>query len=120
MAKSFYTERDIEDLVRRGVNSLDINDDVVLTDLAFETAEKLGVKLNRAPKTPITPPPPVIYNPPMIEARQPIIPATAPGSTSSDLKRRVSEAVAARLGGQVDPALLDRIIDRVLDNIGMK
>jgi len=76
--------------------------------------------LNRAPKTPITPPPPVIYNPPMIEARQPIIPATAPGSTSSDLKRRVREAVAARLGGQVDTVLLDRIIDRVLDNIGMK
>ena len=33
---------------------------------------------------------------------------------------RIRDAVAARLGNQVDPALLDTIITRVLNNVGMK
>jgi hypothetical protein len=35
MAKTFYTERDIEDLHQRGIKSININDNVVLTELAF-------------------------------------------------------------------------------------
>ena len=34
MPKTFYTERDIEDLSKRGVVSLVEDDDVVLTDFA--------------------------------------------------------------------------------------
>jgi hypothetical protein len=45
MPKTFYTEIDIEDMVKRGTLSLEINDNVVLTDLAYEKANRLGVKL---------------------------------------------------------------------------
>lgn len=43
MAKTFYTERDIEDLHARGVTSIEVHDDVVLTDLARERALKLSL-----------------------------------------------------------------------------
>jgi len=92
MAKIFYTERDIEDFHARGVTTLDVHDDVVLTDLARERALKLGVKLIRV----------------------------QPGAHPADrddaaLVQRVKAAVLARLGEQkVDPALLDAVIRRVL------
>ncbi len=54
MAKEFYTERDIEDMVKRGVTSLQLNDNVVLTELAFEKAQRLGMQLLR--DRPIQPP----------------------------------------------------------------
>jgi hypothetical protein len=47
MPKEFYTERDIEDMVKRGILSLEINDNVVLTDLAYEKANRLGMRLVR-------------------------------------------------------------------------
>ena len=47
MAKTFYTERDIEELHARGVMSLAVHDDVVLTDLARERALRLGVRRER-------------------------------------------------------------------------
>jgi hypothetical protein len=96
MAKVFYTERDIEDLHARGVATLDIHDDVVLTDLARERALKLGVRLVRVtPKG-------------HIEDRD-----------DAALFHRVKAAVLARLGDQaVDPALLDAVIARVLASLG--
>ena len=72
MAKTFYTERDIEDLARQGVTSLEVNADVVLTELAREKAELIN---------------------------------------------KVRAAVVARLGNEVDPALLDTIIKRVMDSL---
>jgi len=96
MAKVFYTERDIEDLHARGVTSLDVHDDVVLTDLARERALKLGVRLLRV---------------------QP----AAHVEDRADAARfhRVKAAVLARLGDQaVDPALLDAVITRVLASFG--
>ena len=54
MPKEFYTETDIEDMVKRGVMSLEVNDNVVLTDLAYEKASRLGVRLVR--KSPDQPP----------------------------------------------------------------
>jgi hypothetical protein len=45
MAKQFFTERDIEDMAARGVFTLTVCDDVVLTELAYEKAQRLGVKL---------------------------------------------------------------------------
>ena len=47
MAKTFYTERDIEDMARRGVTSLVVSDDIVLTDLARELALKNNIRLVR-------------------------------------------------------------------------
>ena len=45
MARTIYTERDIEDLARRGEKELALTEDIYLTDLARERAEKLGVSL---------------------------------------------------------------------------
>ena len=51
-SKEVYTERDIEDLARRGVDSLVIRADVYLTDLAREKAERLNIRLVREDETP--------------------------------------------------------------------
>ena len=40
MAKIFYTERDIDDLKARGLDSLDVNDNIVLTDLALDWLQR--------------------------------------------------------------------------------
>ena len=48
--KTFYTERDIEDRVQAGVSELEIDDDVVLTDLAREKATALGLRLKAVGK----------------------------------------------------------------------
>ena len=50
--KEFYTEKDIEDMAARGVMSLQLTDNVVLTDLAYERAKSLGVALVTAADTP--------------------------------------------------------------------
>ena len=48
-SKTFYTQRDIEDLVAQGTTSLTLNDDVVLTDVARERAAELGLTLLDGP-----------------------------------------------------------------------
>ena len=45
MPKTCYTERDIEDLAKRGVISLLEDDDVVLTDIARDKAMRLGIEI---------------------------------------------------------------------------
>jgi hypothetical protein len=119
MAKTFYTEHDIEDMVKRGVQSLVLSDDVVLTELAYEKAGRLGLKLvhpiDTPPSAPVRP-----YIAQQTHGASTSSP-TATGSNSviprADLKQRVKDAVVARLGSQVDAVLLDTIIDRVLNTI---
>ena len=91
MAKTFYTEQDIDAAHQRGVTSLDIHDDVVLTDAALERALKYGLRLNRVATV-----------------------ARAAGQADADLPQRVRSAVLARLNNQVDTALLDAVIAKVL------
>ena len=111
MAKTFYTEHDIEDMVKRGTHVLTLTDDTVLTDLAFEMASKLGMKIIRPnEKPPSAPTRPYLSQAPKAASSQP-----AP----ADIRQRVRDAVIARLGGDVDPKLLDTIIQRVLDNVGI-
>ena len=45
MPKIFFTERDIEELAARGEMFLEVSDEVVLTELAYEKAQCLGVRL---------------------------------------------------------------------------
>jgi len=119
MPKTFYTERDIEDMVKRGIFSIDVNDDVVLTEVAYEKAARLGVKLIREhDKPPSAPVRPYIAK----EVRSSAGPAPAPAAAAAgaDLQQRVREAVIARLGSQIDPVLLDTIIQRVLKGVGLK
>jgi hypothetical protein len=90
MPKTFFTERDIADLAMRGVTSLEINDDVVLTDLARDEALKRGVKLTR------------------LQAAKP------EDAAEAELIHRVKAAVIARLGSEVDAAVLDAAINRAM------
>ena len=132
MPKTFYTEHDIEDLVKRGIQSLIVDDDVVLTDLAYEKARRLGLELLRQnDKPPAAPERPYIAKTRMAPARSPqkaeikkSTPPAAPPTASErkpgggdDMHTRVRDAVIARLGDSVDPKLLDTIIQRVLKSI---
>lgn len=122
MPKVFYTEIDIEDMVKRGVLSLEVNDNVVLTDLAYEKANRLGLKLVRdKPENPPAAP----VRPYVVQQKSQKQMEAAPGMdvsppAASDLAQRIHNAVTARLGNQVDPALLDTIIQRVLISTGVK
>ncbi len=127
MAKEFFTERDIEDLWKRGVMSLQMGEDVVLTDLAYEKAQKLGLQLLRPtsaqnPAAIRTPEPPAAPVRPYLS--QSSAPATAfstlTSAGDSDLPGRIRAAVAARMGTQVDPQLLESIIQKVLKSTGVK
>lgn len=136
MPKEFYTERDIEDMVKRGILSLEINDNVVLTDLAYEKANRLGMKLVRdkpenPPAAPVRPylasqqprPAPHSAPPPLSSQAAPSPQAAgvqAPQPDGAELHQRIRSAVISRLGSQVDANLLDVIITRVLQNTGVR
>lgn len=97
MAKTFYTERDIQDLVARGVTFLEVNDNVVLTDMARDEALKHGLRL---------------------EKTKPGAAAAAAAIDETDeLIHRVKAAVLARLGEQVDAAVLDSVVTRVVKDV---
>jgi hypothetical protein len=161
MPKTFYTERDIEDLAKRGVISLVQDDDVVLTDLARDKALRLGIELlreqERPPSAPERPYITKFVSPSAIEAgegkgsprplgperpyitrmispsaqepaldtgtlRESTVPVPPPSAAkgSEDIQQQVKAEVIARLGEAVDAQLLDTIIQRVLQNVGVK
>ena len=121
MAKEFYTERDIEDMVKRGERSIIVHDDVVLTDLAYEKAKRLGVELIQQDEAPPAAPVRPYIN--QIKTNTPVHVPTRSAMPSSKLemiRTNVKAAVRAKMGGQVDEALLDRVIDRVAAELGLK
>jgi hypothetical protein len=130
MPKTFYTERDIEDLVRSGVTSLIVDEDVALTDLAYEKARKLGMELLREndgpPAAPVRPYIAKQVSPSAVGSSKgssnPLsrpAPAVAkPGA--DDLQQRVYQAALARLGDSVDQKLLETIVQRVLKSVSTK
>lgn len=126
MAKIFVTERDIEEMVRRGELTLTVNDDVVLTELAFEKAERLGVILLQPhqlpPAAPIRPYLSEPVAPPAGSGKTPCMKCSqqTAGPTDEEIRQRIRDAVKAKLGNQVDDALLETIITRVLNNVGIK
>ncbi|MBA4375598.1 MAG: hypothetical protein C0401_05425 [Anaerolinea sp.] len=120
MAKTFITERDVEDMARRGEMSLTVCDDVVLTELAFEKAQRLGVSLLQPhqlpPSAPIRP-----YLSQPVETKIPCTKCSEPaGPTEEELRQRIRDAVKVKLGNQIDADLLETIITRVLNNVGVK
>ena len=138
--KKFYTDKDIEELFHNGVKSLQINDDVVLTDLAFEKARALGLLVDDSPPAaPVRPylsdvkPRPSTgksdsvssaFHPlPSGEGRGEGAPTPNPSPSRErkvELEKRIREKVFAKLGNQVDAGLLDAIIKRTLKATGMK
>jgi hypothetical protein len=117
MPKEFYTERDIEDMFKRGIMSLQVNDNVVLTELAYEKANRLGMQLVR--ERPVEPPAAPV-RPYISQGREYAAAPATPAPPEADLTARIRSAVLAQLGNQVDPALLDVIIQRVLKSTGVK
>lgn len=93
MPKTFYTERDIKDLADRGVTAIDVNDDVVITDLGRDMALKLGIRLNRA------------------------APGHPEDGAQAEAVHRVKAAVIARLGDQVDATMLDAVVTKVVSGL---
>ena len=132
MPKTFYTERDIEDLAKRGVISLVEDDDVVLTDLARDKARRLGIDiLNEHELPPSAPERPYITKMTSPSASSPggetsrqapttKTPTSSSAMSNGELIMNVRAAVVERLGDSVDPNLLDTIIRRVLQNVGVK
>jgi hypothetical protein len=140
MPKEFYTERDIEDLFQRGIRSLQVTENVVLTELAYEKARGLGFQLitDRADNPPAAPVRPYIAE---LQTSRPVPtigPASSPAEPQKsgerndsignvataqkrdDVEQRIRSAVIARLGNQVDAKLLDNIIHRVVKSVGLK
>ena len=114
MPKIFYTERDIDDLKARGITSIDVTENVVLTDLALERAMRYEMKINRIEQTP----PKATYSPSVNTYAAYQREASRESASDTELKQKIRSAVLARLNGQVDGALLDAVITRVL--AGMK
>ena len=134
MPKEFYTEKDIEDLFQRGVRSLQITENVVLTELAYEKAKRLDLQLitDRPEVPPAAPVRPYISESQGRQtqtAKWADVPApsgeSAPkavltrGAKESDIEDRIRSAVIAKLGNQVDATLLNNIIHRVVKGVGL-
>ena len=126
--KKFYTENDIEDLFKSGIKSLHVNDDVALTDLAYEKAKRLGLQLlsDGVELPPVAPIRPYLSNglshASTTFSTKPKVDSVAPSvtDTQAGVAQRIRSAVLARLGNQVDANLLDVIIQRVLKSTGVK
>ena len=111
MAKIFYTERDIDEMKARGITSLDVTNNVVITELALERAMKYDMKINRsdsgsAPKATLSGSVNLVAAYPRTES-----------AADSDLKRKIKSAVLAKLDGQVDVTVLDAVIARVVTSL---
>lgn len=123
MAKTFYTERDVEDLFRQGIMTITLTDDIVMTDLAYERANKLEMKMVQAEEAP-----PAAPVRPYINTAPSKSTAKSGNSTSSiiqnasrvaEIKTKVREAVKNRMGNNVDGTMLDAVIERVAKDLGL-
>lgn len=139
--KKFYTEKDIEDLFTSGARSLRVDDNIALTDLAYEKAKQLGLQLlfdgaqlPHITSVPIRPylsdalikavaplrPTPKVDAVTSAVTRSALTPALSQTERGSAVAQRIRSAVFARLGNQIDSNLLDVIIQRVLKSTGVK
>ncbi len=140
MPKEFYTEKDIEDLFQRGIRSLQVTENVVLTELAYEKAHRLGLQLisDRADNPPAAPVRPYLSEAgtprpkPTIGpvAPAPSLPPPNPASPSFHAHSKLSssdlgevpaagraEGVEARIRSAVIAKLGNQVDAKLLDNI---
>ena len=127
MPKKFYTERDIEDMFRSGIMSLDVGDSDVLTELAYEKARLVGMKLvcdkpDNPPSAPVrpyiskkqclcsSPPPAAAANQPVLspDGGPPPTPETPSGSAGPPF------GAAPRLSTNSRPVVIIRIWVRLV------
>ena len=126
--KTFYTERDIEDLHAKGVTKIELDDDVVLTDLAREMAERLGIQLKaveqgqdqivrrmfKALGSNLPASTAAATQPASPTSSAVIAPKTALPSAGGDLVQHIKARVVASLGTTAYNDLLDQVIPQVL------
>ncbi len=113
--KVFYTERDIETMFAQGVTEIEVDDNVVITDLAQDKARALGIKMKKVK---------VRAGPPMkrglgriaVASNASLLPATRaePAPADTDPAAKIKAAVIARLGTTQYNDLLDRLIPTLL------
>jgi hypothetical protein len=96
--KTFYTERDIEEMHAAGVTQIEMKDSVVLTDLAREKAASLGIALVQ----------------PGVSSTVASTPPTLANLNEAQLVAHIKARVIARLGSDDYNGLLDQIIPNVL------
>ena len=94
-----FTTADLADLLGGGVTVLAVHPSVTITHAALERLRSAGIRV--VPWTADAPPAPA---------------AAAPAAPEPDLDQ-IKRAVLARLGGSVDPALLDAVLRRVLASL---
>jgi hypothetical protein len=111
--KTFYTERDIEDMHAAGVRQIEVNDDVVLTDLAREKAEKLGVVLIPTNQT-------VANLQPSPASAVSSLSPTKIGLSRAEIAAKVKARVIARLGTDEYNDLLEAVIPQVLARLQLQ
>jgi hypothetical protein len=124
--KTFYTERDITDMHASGVTTIEIDNDVVLTDLARDKAIALGMQMklvdkrsgqpNSLPRLAVAPQmqlPPAVVGP-----ASPLPTSSAPAVADRDLVAQIKSAVIAQLGTTAHNDLLDQVIPQVLARLG--
>lgn len=119
--KTFYTERDIEDLHAAGQTRLEINDDVVLTELAREKAVDLGLRLvpvkqrgSQAEQLLRA----FGAHLPSSSNKKPATPTTGPASSIDlELVEQVKAGVIARLGTTEFNGLLDQVIPQIIARV---
>ncbi|MBV6452214.1 MAG: hypothetical protein MHPDNHAH_02969 [Anaerolineales bacterium] len=111
MPKIFYTEQDVDEMNARGVKSIDVTDNVVITDLALERAMRYEMKIKRADGS--SAPKATMSGSVNLVAAYP----RAESAGDAELKQRIKSAVLAKLDGQVDAAMLDVVISRVVSSL---
>ena len=99
MGKRFLTARDIDEHADRGVMEIQIDDNVVITDIGRERARERQVRIVRVPPGTVLPDHPPCENTPPDQLRQ-----------------KVRAAVIAKLGSA--PENLDVIINKILEKQG--
>ena len=120
--KTFYTERDITDMHANGVTAIEVDDDVVLTDLARDKAIALGMQMKRVDKRSGQPnslprlavAPQMQLRPAVVGPASPLPASSAPAAAEANLVAQIKSAVIARLGTTAHNDLLDQVIPQVL------
>jgi hypothetical protein len=113
MARTIYTERDIEDMAKRGVTEIEVNDSVYITDVAREMMDRLGIRRKvSGGAAPLN-----LSSPSGANSRSGASSST--GSTLTEAEReqvidKVKSGVIARLGAGVDSAVVDKIVRKIV------
>jgi hypothetical protein len=116
MGRTIYTERDIEEFAKRGVKELEVDDQVYITDVAREKMEALGIKAKMGPSQ-LTPPAPGSATAGPWNAALRTRHSALADSERQEVIEKVKSGVIARLGSQVDAALVDTIVRRVVSQL---